>query len=55
LLLLCEGDTNKQIAESLKLSARTIEAYRARLMRKLRVGSFPELVRYAVRSEIIQA
>ena len=54
LLLLCEGHSNKQIAEALKLSTRTIEAYRANLMRKLRLRSFPELVRYAVRSSVIQ-
>jgi two-component system response regulator NreC len=55
LILLCEGHSNKQIAEALNLSTRTVEAYRARLMRKLRLQSLPELVRYAVRSGIVQA
>jgi two-component system response regulator NreC len=55
LFLLCEGSTNKQMAEALNLSTRTIEAYRAKLMRKLGLRSLPELVRYAVRSGIVSA
>jgi len=43
------------MAEALNLSTRTIEAYRAKLMRKLGLRSLPELVRYAVRSGIVSA
>jgi len=52
-ILLSEGNTNKQIAAILNLSSRTIEAYRASVMRKLHLRSFPELVRYAVRTGIV--
>lgn len=53
-MLLAEGKTNKQIAAILNLSARTVEAYRANVMRKLKLRSFPGLVRYAVRKLIVQ-
>ena len=38
------GKSNKQIASELSLSIRTIEDRRARIMRKLEVGSVVELV-----------
>jgi PAS domain S-box-containing protein len=38
------GDTSKQIARCLGLSPRTVEAHRARLMKKLGVSSHGELV-----------
>jgi len=42
------GKTNKVIARDLGISPRTVEIYRASLMKKAGVGSFPELVRLAV-------
>lgn len=53
--LLAEGKVNKEIAATLSLSTRTMEAYRANLMAKLNVHSVAELVRYAVRNKIIPA
>ncbi|MBA2435564.1 MAG: response regulator transcription factor [Chthoniobacterales bacterium] len=53
--LLAEGKGNKQAATVLGISAKTVETHRATIMRKLRVGSFAELVRYAVRSRIVTA
>ncbi len=53
-MLLAEGHGNKQVAAALKLSVRTVEAYRANVMRKLELRSFPELIRYAVRNGVIQ-
>jgi DNA-binding CsgD family transcriptional regulator len=53
-ILLAEGKTNKQIAAILNLSARTVEAYRANVMRKLKLRSVPGLVRYAVRKLVVQ-
>jgi PAS domain S-box-containing protein len=44
---LVRGLTNRQIAEELGISRRTVEEYRAQVMRKLAVGSFAELVRLA--------
>jgi DNA-binding CsgD family transcriptional regulator len=53
--LLVEGCSNKEIATSLDLSIRTVEVYRARLMVKLHLHSVAELVRYAVRNNLIKA
>jgi len=41
------GYTNRQIAEELGISVRTVETHRANLMGKLGVNSRVELVRYA--------
>ena len=53
--LLAEGKSNKQIARLLDLSVKTVETHRAAAMRKLELNSLPDLVRYAVRMQIIQA
>jgi len=47
LRLLTRGNTNRQIAELLTLSVRTIESHRANLMGKLGLSSRVELVTYA--------
>lgn len=46
-LLLVSGKTNKQIAETLHLSIRTVEAHRANVYRKLNVNSVSEVVKLA--------
>jgi DNA-binding NarL/FixJ family response regulator len=53
LQLLAEGHNNREVADRLGRSVKTIETHRARLMRKVRVGSLAELVRYAVREGIV--
>ena len=47
LRLLAKGNTNRQIAELLGLSSRTVESHRANLMGKLGLASRVELVTYA--------
>jgi len=47
LRLLARGNTNRQIAELLNLSVRTVESHRANLMGKLGLASRVELVTYA--------
>jgi DNA-binding NarL/FixJ family response regulator len=47
LRLLARGNTNRQIAELLDLSTRTVESHRANLMGKLGLSSRVELVTYA--------
>ena len=42
--LLIEGQTSKQIGRALGISHRTVDIYRARLMRKLKASTTPELV-----------
>ncbi len=52
--LLAEGKTNKEVANSLGISVKTAETHRAAIMRKLELKSTADLVRYAVRNNIIQ-
>ena len=47
LRLVASGHTNREIAERLTLSVRTVESHRANLMAKLCLHSRAELVRYA--------
>jgi DNA-binding NarL/FixJ family response regulator len=49
LRLIAQGYTNRQIADLLTLSVRTVESHRARVMDKLNLRSRVELVRYAVK------
>jgi DNA-binding NarL/FixJ family response regulator len=53
--LLAEGKSSKEVAVSLGLSVKTAETHRANIMRRLDCHSISELVRYAVRNNIIQA
>jgi PAS domain S-box-containing protein len=52
--LLAKGKTNKEIASLLVISIRTVESHRARIMLKLDLDSLSELVRYAVRTDLIR-
>ena len=52
LKLVVEGKSNAKVAVLLGLSPRTVETYRARLMRKLGVDNLPDLVKYAIRHGI---
>jgi two-component system response regulator FixJ len=45
---LVNGKSNKSIANELGISFRTVEIYRANLMKKTQAGSLPELVRMAI-------
>jgi DNA-binding NarL/FixJ family response regulator len=49
LQLLGQGKGTSEIAKQLHLSAKTVEAHRANIKRKLELKTGPELVRYAVR------
>lgn len=51
--LLSEGLSNKQVAVKMKISVRTVEAHRSRLMRKLRLKSVAGLVRYAIATGLV--
>jgi two-component system response regulator NreC len=53
LRLLARGYTNRQAAEELGLSVRTVEAHRANLMAKLGLRNRAELVRWAAANKLI--
>jgi DNA-binding NarL/FixJ family response regulator len=52
--LLSEGKSSKEVASVLSISVKTAETHRANIMRKLEIHSVSELVRYAVRNQIIE-
>lgn len=53
LLQLCQGHTNKQIAESMLLSEKTVSTYKTRLMQKLNVTNMVDLISLATRQALI--
>lgn len=54
LRLVAEGRSTKEIASGLGLSAKTIEAHRARLMGKLGIHDVATLVRYAIQLKVVE-
>jgi DNA-binding NarL/FixJ family response regulator len=53
--LIAEAYTNKQIAEILKVSEKTVESHRGNVLAKLGMRDRVELVRYAIRRGLIEA
>jgi DNA-binding NarL/FixJ family response regulator len=53
LQLLAEGQTTKAIALVLKVSDKTVEYHRARLMARLNIFDIPGLVRFALRNGLV--
>lgn len=54
LKLICENNTNKQIASMLIISEQTVKAHRYNIMKKLDLHKVTELTRYAIQNEIIE-
>lgn len=52
--LLAEGKSSKEVAASLSISIKTADTHRANIMRKLDLHSVTDLVRYAVRNQIVK-
>ena len=52
--MVTDGKSNKEIASSLDVSSKTVEAHRARVMEKMQAGSLAELVRMAIVANIGQ-
>lgn len=53
LRLIVDGKSNKQIAEQLDISVRTIETHRLNIMKKMQVNNVAEMVRVAIENELI--
>ncbi len=49
LQLIAEGKATQEIAETLFISVKTVEAHRAKIKAKLKLNSIPELTKYAIR------
>jgi two-component system, NarL family, response regulator NreC len=54
LSLTAQGYSSQEIGDQLALSAKTVETYRTRVMRKLNLRHRSDLVRYALRSGLLQ-
>jgi DNA-binding NarL/FixJ family response regulator len=52
--LIAEAHTNEQIAETLKVSAKTVESHRANVLAKLGMRDRVELARYAIRRGLVE-
>jgi DNA-binding NarL/FixJ family response regulator len=52
--LIAEAYTNKQIAETLKVSEKTVESHRANVLSKLGMRDRVELVRYAIKRGLVE-
>jgi DNA-binding NarL/FixJ family response regulator len=53
LQLIAEGKNTKEIAATLDVSIKTVEAHRLQLMARLDIHDVPGLVRYAIRSGLV--
>ena len=53
LRLVAMGYGNKEVAEKLCLSVKTVESYKAKIMEKLQLQTRPELVRYAMKKGLL--
>lgn len=54
LQLIAEGYTNRQIAEILSISIKTVQTHRLNLMRKLDLHDRGDLIKYAIQKNIIE-
>ena len=53
LQLIAEGSSTKDIANTLKLSVKTVDTHRSELMRRLDIHNVAGLVRYAIRTGLV--
>jgi DNA-binding NarL/FixJ family response regulator len=54
LQLLAEGKSPKEIASLLNLTSNTVRIHKARIFKKLGVDSLPALVRYAIKTGLVE-
>lgn len=54
LTLVAEGYTNREIAETLFISVKTVETHKANIMEKLNLHKRAELVKYAIKKGMLQ-
>ena len=54
LKLHAQGWTNKAIAKALDISVKTVDSHRANFMRKLRLATYSDLIRFAVQHDLVE-
>jgi DNA-binding NarL/FixJ family response regulator len=55
LQMIAEGKNTKEIASTLDISVKTVEAHRLQLMARLNIHDVPGLVRYAIRNGLVSS
>ncbi|MFS8581097.1 MAG: response regulator transcription factor, partial [Novibacillus thermophilus] len=53
LTLIAKGYSNKEIAELLVISVKTVESHKAHIMEKLGLSTRPQLVHYAIKKGLL--
>lgn len=53
LALVATGKTNREVAEALFISIKTVETHKTHILEKLGLKNTPELVKYAIKNKII--
>jgi two-component system, NarL family, response regulator NreC len=53
LILLAQGHTNREVAEQIYVSIKTVETHRARIAKKLQLRNRADLIRYARKSGLL--
>jgi DNA-binding NarL/FixJ family response regulator len=54
LKLLAQGRSNKEVANALHISVKTVDAHRTNIMRKLNLNTYSELIYFAIRNKIVE-
>ncbi|MFZ3217739.1 MAG: response regulator transcription factor [Candidatus Acidiferrales bacterium] len=52
--LLASGKISKEVAAAVGISTRTVESHRNHIMKKMNFSSFSELMRFAIRSHLVE-
>ena len=53
MLMICAGKILKEIAQKLDLNIKTVSTYRSRILKKLRMENNAELIRYAIKNQLV--
>jgi two-component system, NarL family, response regulator NreC len=51
--LVAEGYKNREVAEKLRISVKTVETHRANIMNKLALRNLAQLIHYAIRTGMV--
>lgn len=52
--LVADGFKNREVAEKLGISVKTVETHRANIMNKLALRNLAELIRYAIQKGLVR-
>lgn len=52
--LVADGYKNREVAEKLGISVKTVETHRANIMNKLALRNLAELIRYAIQKGLVR-